>query len=274
MAKEIQRTLEYSNVLKPDDPSPDNMIALQIDISEFFFSFNWQVLFDMLAGKASCAYPHTNLQPGDPMPTHPVFSTMLPIAVALARQKALLPCYHKSRKVAHITFTTGFSQGDTPGPRFSSLVLHFGIHVTLQQFPDLDVKGYGIMDDVTILGIASHLGPIYARMQLILKDCLHLDINLTKSSLIALQLYTIVSPDCDLTPLYQECPDLRSLPVKTEQFVCVGVPIGYLSFLNMYMQHMIGELSMEFQKLISYPHQHDFLLMLRYCCNQKSSIWN
>lgn len=208
------------------------------------------------------------------MPTHPVVSTMLPIAVALARQSALLPCYHKSRKVAHITFTTGFSQGDTPGPRFSSLVLHFGIHVTLQQFPDLDVKGYGIMDDVTILGIASHLGPIYARMQLILKDCLHLDINLTKSSLIALQLYTIVSPDCDLTPLYQECPDLRSLPVKTEQFECVGVPIGYLSFLNMYMQHMIGELSMEFQKLISYPHQHDFLLMLRYCCNQKSSIWN
>ena len=92
----------------------------------------------------------------------------------------------------------------------------------LQQFPDLDVKGYGIMDDVTILGIASHLGPIYARMQLILKDCLHLDINLTKSSLIALQLYTIVSPDCDLTPLYQECPDLRSLPVKTELFVCWG----------------------------------------------------
>ena len=35
------------------------------------------------------------------------------------------------------------------------------------------------------------------------------------------------------------------------------------------MQQMIGELSMEFQKLISYPHQHNFLLIIRYCCNQK-----
>ena len=90
MAKEIQRTLEYSNVLKPADPSPDNMLALQIDISWFFPSLNRQVLFDMLADTASCAYPHTNLQIGDPMPTHPVFRTMLPIAVALAGQKPLL----------------------------------------------------------------------------------------------------------------------------------------------------------------------------------------
>ena len=45
-------------------------------------------------------------------------------------------------------------------------------------------------------------GPIYAHMPLVLKDCLHLDINLTKPSLIALQLNTIVSPDSDLTPLY------------------------------------------------------------------------
>ena len=89
------------------------MIALQIDISQFFSSFNWQVLFDRLAGTVSCTYPHyphTNLQPGDPMPTHPVFRTMLPIAVALAGQKALLSCYHKSRKVAHVPFITGFSQ--------------------------------------------------------------------------------------------------------------------------------------------------------------------
>ena len=58
--------------------------------------------------------------------------------------------------------------------------------------------------------------------------------------------------------------------MKTEGFVCVGVPIGHLSYLDTYMmQQMIGELSMEFQKLISYPHQHNFMLMLRYCCNQK-----
>ena len=26
---------------------------------------------------------------------------------------------------------------------------------------------------------------------------------------------------------------------------------------------------MEFQKLISFPHQNDFLLMIHYCCNKK-----
>ena len=181
------------------------------------------------------------------------------------------PCYHKSRKMAHVPFTTGFSQGDAPGPGFSFLALHFGIHVTLQQFPALDVKAYAIMDGVTFLGTARHLGPIYARLQLILKDCLHLNINLTKSSLVALQLNTIVSPDCDLTHIYQECPDLRSLLMKTEGFVCVGVPIGHLNYLDTYMQQLIGELSMEFQKLISY--------MILCSCSviaaiKKSSIWN
>ena len=149
--------------------------------------------------------------------------------------------------MAHVTFTPDFSQGDAPGPGFSSLVLHFGIHVTLQQFPDPDFKeACGITDGITILGIAHHLGPIYARNQLILKNCLHLDINLTKSSPIALQMNTIDSPDYDLTPLYQECPDLRSLPVKTKRFMCVGMPIGHLDFLDAYLQQVIAELSTEF----------------------------
>ena len=45
--------------------------------------------------------------------------------------------------------------------------------------------------------------------------------------------------------------------------------IGHHIYLDVYMQQMIGELSTEFQKLISYPHQHDFMLMLCYCCNKK-----
>ena len=57
--------------------------------------------------------------------------------------------------------------------------------------------------------------------------------------------------------------------MKTEGFVCVRVPIGHLVFLDTFMQKVIADVSMEFQKLISYPHQHDFLLMLSYCCNQK-----
>ena len=131
------------------------------------------------------ACPHTNIQPGYPMPTHSVFHTMLPIAVVLAGQKALLSCYHNSRKVAHVPFTTGFSQGNVPRPGISFLALHFGIHVTLQQFPDVDVKAYCTMDKAPPM-----------QMPLLLKDCSHLDINLTKPSLIALQFDKIL----------RECP--------------------------------------------------------------------
>ena len=49
--------------------------------------------------------------------------------------------------------------------------------------------------------------------------------------------------------------------MKTEGFVCVDVPLGHLNFLNTYMQleqMIIAELPEEFQKLISYPHSHDF----------------
>jgi hypothetical protein len=50
---------------------------------------------------------------------------------------------------------------------------------------------------------------------------------------------------------------------------CVGTPVGLLSFVNRFMEELISSLQQEFQHLLPYPHQHDFLLMVRYCCNQK-----
>ena len=35
------------------------------------------------------------------------------------------------------------------------------------------------------------------------------------------------------------------------------------------MRKRLDELDSEFQKLLPYPHPHDFLLLVRYCCNQK-----
>ena len=127
-------------------------------------------------------YPHTNIQPGDQMSSHPVFHTMLTITLALAGQKSLLPCYYKRGRWHMSLSLLAFLKAIPLDQAFHPL------YITLQQFPNIawDVKAYGIMDDVTILGKVLHLGPIYASMHLIPKDCLRMDINLTKSFLIAL----------------------------------------------------------------------------------------
>jgi hypothetical protein len=64
-------------------------------------------------------------------------------------------------------------------------------------------------------------------------------------------------------------PNPQALPGQTEGFVSVGILIGHLSFIDHFMTQKLTDLQAEFQKLISYPHPHDFLLLLRYCCNQK-----
>ncbi len=44
-----------------------------------------------MAGVASCDYPHTNIKKGVPMPTHPCFRKVLPLAVALyGKNRSLL----------------------------------------------------------------------------------------------------------------------------------------------------------------------------------------
>ena len=83
VVKESHRFLETADALSPCHLSSDSLICLKLDITEFFPSANRHVLFDMLAGEASCDYPHTSIKKGDQMPSHTCFSTVLPLAVAV-----------------------------------------------------------------------------------------------------------------------------------------------------------------------------------------------
>ena len=69
--------------------------------------------------------------------------------------------------------------------------------------------------------------------------------------------------------VYDECPILADLPLSTEGFVCVGAPVGHESFIHKLMEERLVTLQDEFNNLLPYPYPHDFLLFVRYCCNQK-----
>jgi hypothetical protein len=58
------------------------------------------------------------------------------------------------------------------------------------------------------------------------------DLNLQKSSLLALQLHTVMDPVSDLEPVYQQLPDLRQVPLVTKGTVVVGVPIVTKDFVD------------------------------------------
>ena len=269
VVKEVQRLLETADVLSPGLVSPDSYIDLKLDITEFFPSGNRQLLFDMIAGVASCDYPHTNIKKGDLMPSHPCFRLLLPLVVALYGKKSLLSSFHPSREKATVPFTTGWSQGDGSASFCAGVVARFASDMALVPYPDIPVIIKAIMDDFHILGLARYLGPLFITLSNILLDCLGLKVNLTKSSLNLLQAASIVNPSTDLLPLLDHCPGLENFPISTEGFVCVGTPIGHPSFIREFMQHKLEDLNTEFQKLLPYPYPHDFLLLVRYCCNQK-----
>ena len=259
-------------LLPPDDLlSPDSFIDIKLDIHEFFPSGTRQLLLDLLAGQASCDYPHTAIRKGDSMPSHPTFSRLLPLAVLLYGRKSLLPCFHSSRTVAYVPFTTGVSQGDGTGSPCASLLAHFAAHQALSAYPNAPVRILAIMDDFHLLGEARFLGPLFRTLSDIFSDCLNVQINLSKSSLNVLQAATIVDPRSALQSIYEApgCQSLTDLPVVTAGFVCVGTPVGPLSFIDAFMTTCLRDLDLEFQKLLRYPHPQDFLLLIRYCCNQK-----
>ena len=73
--------------------------------------------------------------------------------------------------------------------------------------------------------------------------------------------------------LYKECPDLRSLLVKTEGFVYVGVPIGHLSFLDTYLQQVIVD-PWSFRNLFLSPTRMIFCSWSTIAAIKKCYIWN
>ena len=249
--------------------SPDTVVDLKCDITEFFPSCNRQLIFDMIAGVASCDYPHTDIKKGDPMPTHPCFRALLPLAVALYGRKSMLACHHSGRKVAFVPFTTGTSQEDGTGSGFSSLAAQFAGVQTLACHPDVDARILSIMDDFHLLGALKYLGPIFSTLSKILDDCVGVKLNLSKSGLNVLQAATIENPRAALQQVYDEYPILAEIPLATDGFNCVGTPVGHSSFIHKFMDERLVNLRNEFQHLLPYPHPHDFLLFVRFCCNLK-----
>ena len=284
VVKETQRILEEANALDPAPLtmqeadtllsnngfiSPDTVVNLKIDIIEFFPSGNRQLILDMIAGTATYDYPHTSIKKGDPMPTHPCFKKVLPLAVALYGKKSKLACHHRTRPVAFVPFTTGVSQGDGTGSGFSCLEAHFAGVETLAHYPNIRVQISAIMDDFHTTSALKHLGPIFGTLSNILKDCAGVQVSIPKSGLNVLQAATIVNPRAAMQLVYEQCPILAQIPLVTEGFICVGTPVGSPSFINNFMAECLLDLNEEFQNLLPYPHPHDFLLFVRFCCNQK-----
>ena len=181
----------------------------------------------------------------------------------------MLACHHRTRDVAFVPFTTGVSQGDGTGSAFASLEAQFAGTEALAKYPNIPVRILTIMDDFHLLGAVKYLGPLFHTLSEILSDCVGVKINLSKSSLNVLQAATILNPSAAMQLVYDECPILAELPLVTEGFICVGTPVGHLSFVRKFMEERLVTLQDEFQHLLPYPYPHDFLLFVRFCCNQK-----
>ncbi len=65
-----------------------------------------------------------------------------------------------------------------------------------------------------------------------MKTASGVDFNLQKSSLLALQLHTVMDPVSDLETVYQQLPDLRQVLLVTKGTVVVGVPIFTKDFVD------------------------------------------
>ena len=80
LIKSVQCFMETSQFFTGPEPQHDSdfPIIVQIDIQNFFPTVNRQVIFDMLAGTASCNYPALGIDEDQPMPSHPNLQLLLP----------------------------------------------------------------------------------------------------------------------------------------------------------------------------------------------------
>ena len=165
-----------------------------------------------------------------------------------------------------LPFATGYSQRDVPGPEFSSFTLHFDIPVTLQQFPNRHIKTYSITDEVGFFGLACHLHAWNRFLRIFASGYQSNEIP----------------PHCSAVSILNVIWHLYFwrvqifVPCQWKQGDCLyrgthRTSTGRLSILDAYIQQVIADLPVEFQKLSSYPHPHTshVFLLMHYCCNQK-----
>jgi hypothetical protein len=104
VAKELQRYTETNNTLTAGSVNPDILVIVTAAIVHFFPSVDRQALLDMCAGVASKDYPHTSIKKGYPLPSHPIFQTLLPLITFLYGQTQRLYSYSRGRKLEYVSF--------------------------------------------------------------------------------------------------------------------------------------------------------------------------
>ena len=83
------------------------------------------------------------------------------------------------------------------------LQFEFGMHIALSKHPRMEVRSLAIVDDITFLGSIRDTACIYFELKIVLKEIFGINLNLRKSSLLLLQLHTVVDPVSFMEPIYQ-----------------------------------------------------------------------
>ncbi len=129
------------------------------------------------------------------------------------------------------------------------------LHTTLSKHPDLEVRILGIVDDLDLLEKIQDCVIVYFELKVLFKELFGTDLNMQKSSLLALQMHTVIDPTSTLEPLYVQLLELRNISVVTKGAVVVGVPIGTNEYICDTVQQTLAECEQEFQKLVCSPYE-------------------
>ena len=270
VAKEIQRYIEQENLIHQSDTVDLNAPAiLELDVEKCFPTVDRQATLDTLAGSASRDVPSMNIKIGDALNTPADFQLCLPIAALLYSKPIDMEHYHPGRSVQWVSFQDGLSQGSPEGSCLTVATLHVCINAALTKHPGTPIRVLCIIDDIKILGPLKYSVPFLQDLQIILKDGMHSQLNIKKSSLLLLQINDLPSPVAALDLLYQQLPYLATIPLATAGSVFVGTPIGHSSFMASFLDSVVTNSETELRKLLLFPFANLYLLLLRYCANQK-----
>jgi hypothetical protein len=135
---------------------------------------------------------------------YPSFRAALPLCHLLYGTSSQLTHHFPGREAEVVQFIDGLSQGCPSGTVLTVLGLYFGLHLVLTKHPaHLAVRILGIIDDFKLLGRIHDIIIIYFDLQrvTVLKDLFGVTLNLKKSSLLCLQLHTILDPVSSLEPI-------------------------------------------------------------------------
>ncbi len=88
------------------------------------------------------------------------------------------------------------------------LALHLAMHIILSKHPQLEFRLLGIVDDINQLGQVCDNIIIFFKMKMVFRQLFGTDLNMHKSSLLALKIHTVIDPAPVLESLYVQLPQL------------------------------------------------------------------